>query len=628
MSATPFTRVKSTVALRTDLKRWLPADDGEHRAAISHAYRILDGVLDGKGKPLSKDLKTIILRSIAAVPKLTDLGHGTRFESAEAWDNAVQHYADRCKELQQWGVTHEACIQWVHIRDFTHTKDPVEAWFTEVTERLAKGERPPPPVTFADMQAERIERSRKGYVNMTIKTEDTADIKEWTAKRQLCYKAAQDVGRTAITDSEPWLDQVFGKPWKETIRPMSRADVEAKLAEAKAAEVKTDEPEPEAPKAEPEPEAPKVNGKELKEIWGDKLMKRHGRSQAGKVFLEVVGWAKWDDAIDPSKGAMTDQDVVGLLQKHLDALDAATPEAPTKPAEPPITSAVEPPEGFPGEQPESATAPVTPPSGPIHDDEPVTVDAETGEIVPTAALSIVRYMPSIERVVNAYNMVVALTNRNVLKAGVDYGRVPGTEKNTLLKPGAEKLANGFGYCPEFEEMNVVRQWTGSEPFFAYEYRCNLRSIETGKIVATAIGSCNSFESKYRWRWVQAHDVDPNTDMAKCKSRTDLVREPVFAIEKAETAGKYGKPLTYWQRFTDAIANGTATKVKIPRANGNAMDGWEIKTTLYRVPNEDVFSQVNTISKMAQKRALIAAVLIGCNASEFFTQDLEDLEEIA
>lgn len=369
MSATPFTRVKSTVAPRTDLKRWLPADDGEHRAAISHAYRILDGVLDGKGKPLSKEQKTTILRSIAAVPRLSDLGHGARFESAEAWDAAVQRYADRCNSLQQWGVTHEACIQWVHIRDFTHTKDPVEAWFTEVTERLAKGERPPPPVTFADMQAERIERSKKGYVNMTFKTEDAADVKEWTAKRQLCYKAAQDVGRTAITDSEPWLDQVFGKPWKETIRPMSRADVEAKLAEAKAAEVKTDEPEPEAPKAEPEPEAPKVNGKELKEIWGDKLMKRHGRSQAGKVFLEVVGWAKWDDAIDPSKGAMTEQDVVGLIQKHLDALDAATPEAPAKPPEPPITSAVEPPDGYPGEQPE-------PPA------PPTVVDAE---IVPTPA---------------------------------------------------------------------------------------------------------------------------------------------------------------------------------------------------------------------------------------------------
>jgi hypothetical protein len=33
--------------------------------------------------------------------------------------------------------------------------------------------------------------------------------------------------------------------------------------------------------------------------------------------------------------------------------------------------------------------------------------------------------------------------------------------------------------------------------------------------------------------------------------------------------------------------------------------------------------VNTIQKMAQKRALIAATLLAVNGSEFFTQDIED-----
>jgi hypothetical protein len=47
-----------------------------------------------------------------------------------------------------------------------------------------------------------------------------------------------------------------------------------------------------------------------------------------------------------------------------------------------------------------------------------------------------------------------------------------------------------------------------------------------------------------------------------------------------------------------------------------------------VPNEDIASQVNTINKMAQKRALVAATLIAVNASEFFTQDLEDWGEYA
>ena len=44
----------------------------------------------------------------------------------------------------------------------------------------------------------------------------------------------------------------------------------------------------------------------------------------------------------------------------------------------------------------------------------------------------------------------------------------------------------------------------------------------------------------------------------------------------------------------------------------------------KVPNPDVADLVNTIDKMAQKRALIAATLIAVNASEFFTQDVEDM----
>jgi hypothetical protein len=47
------------------------------------------------------------------------------------------------------------------------------------------------------------------------------------------------------------------------------------------------------------------------------------------------------------------------------------------------------------------------------------------------------------------------------------------------------------------------------------------------------------------------------------------------------------------------------------------------TTLYRIPNPDVADLVNTIQKMAQKRALVAATLIATSASEFFTQDVED-----
>jgi hypothetical protein len=42
-----------------------------------------------------------------------------------------------------------------------------------------------------------------------------------------------------------------------------------------------------------------------------------------------------------------------------------------------------------------------------------------------------------------------------------------------------------------------------------------------------------------------------------------------------------------------------------------------------VANPDIADQVNTVLKIAKKRALVDAVLLAVNASEFFTQDIED-----
>ena len=46
---------------------------------------------------------------------------------------------------------------------------------------------------------------------------------------------------------------------------------------------------------------------------------------------------------------------------------------------------------------------------------------------------------------------------------------------------------------------------------------------------------------------------------------------------------------------------------------------------YKKQSYKVFDLTNTLCKMAQKRALVAAVLCTVGASEFFTQDLEDLD---
>jgi hypothetical protein len=148
-----------------------------------------------------------------------------------------------------------------------------------------------------------------------------------------------------------------------------------------------------------------------------------------------------------------------------------------------------------------------------------------------------------------------------------------------------------------------------------------------RMIAEADGSCNSRESKYRWRWVGVQDIPENLRGANLTKRGGTTSEFDFAIDKAETGGQYGKPAAYWQAFRDAIEAGTARKITKKTKAGKEMAAWEIDTTVYRVPNEDIASQVNTVQKMSQKRAFVAVTLIGVNASEFFTQDVEDLEMI-
>jgi hypothetical protein len=213
---------------------------------------------------------------------------------------------------------------------------------------------------------------------------------------------------------------------------------------------------------------------------------------------------------------------------------------------------------------------------------------------------------------------------SIMHDKVDYGIIPGTEKNTLLKPGAEKLCWFFGLRPIFRDIEHVEDWTGAthgEPFFYYRVQCELMSH--GEIVASADGSANSWEKKHRYRWVAEADIPNHLDKSKLKTRGGRTSEFTFAVDKAETTGQYGKPAEYWKRFTDAINNGTATPVKRKTKSGKEMDALEIDTTLFCIPNEEVADLVNTILKMAQKRALVAATLIGANASEWFTQDMED-----
>jgi len=171
--------------------------------------------------------------------------------------------------------------------------------------------------------------------------------------------------------------------------------------------------------------------------------------------------------------------------------------------------------------------------------------------------------------INRFQQVVHST----MVSGLDYGIIPGTQKPTLLKPGAEKIAKLLGLADQYQIMDKAEDW--QKPFFRYLIKCQLIHVGTSAIISEGLGECNSMEAKYRWRWVGERDLPGGSDKLK------LVKQ-----ERKSRAGGH----------------------------------WIV----YRLENDDVFSEVNTILKMAKKRALVDAALSAGRLSDVFTQDIEDM----
>jgi hypothetical protein len=157
--------------------------------------------------------------------------------------------------------------------------------------------------------------------------------------------------------------------------------------------------------------------------------------------------------------------------------------------------------------------------------------------------------------------------------GQDYGVIPGTEKPTLYKPGAEKLAKLMRCSDLYEILDQKEDWESG--FFYYMVKCKLVLNPGGVTISEGIASANSKENQWRWRWAWPNEVPAGVDKSKLQVR--------------KGTSKKGKPYT-----------------------------------MYRVENDDPYSLVNTIQKMASKRALVAAALSAGRLSNIFTQDMEDI----
>ncbi|MEL6382681.1 MAG: hypothetical protein AAFQ89_09435 [Cyanobacteria bacterium J06626_18] len=209
----------------------------------------------------------------------------------------------------------------------------------------------------------------------------------------------------------------------------------------------------------------------------------------------------------------------------------------------------------------------------------------------------------INAAIDHYNTLVHFVRRS-LRLDLDYGKVQGCgDKPILFKPGAEKIATLFGLRESLERLEAIKDWTGKdfgEPFFSYEYKCTLRD-RSGAVIAECIGSCNSWEEKYRYRTAQRTCPDCGAAAIKRSNYPDKQTGDKGWYCHSKSGGCNAKFDSTDKRITDQEQG--------------------------KVLNERIFDQVNTIDKMAQKRTFVGAVILAANAANFFAVEHSEINTI-
>jgi hypothetical protein len=159
----------------------------------------------------------------------------------------------------------------------------------------------------------------------------------------------------------------------------------------------------------------------------------------------------------------------------------------------------------------------------------------------------------------------------VMKEGVHYGKIPGTPKPTLYKPGAEKLLVAFQIAAS--PCHIDDLSTCDEAKF--RVRVQAVSQVSGVVLGEAMGECSSNEEKYRWR------------------------KPVCDEEWDETPEDLRR--AKWMKGRDGAKPYRIKQIRTAPADVS-----------------------NTILQMASKRALIPVTRLVLACSDIFDQDLEDM----
>lgn len=181
--------------------------------------------------------------------------------------------------------------------------------------------------------------------------------------------------------------------------------------------------------------------------------------------------------------------------------------------------------------------------------------------------------------------------KDVMQVDVHYGTIPGTPKPTLFKAGAEKIGLLLQLAPSFK-----RDTQQDDDHLTVWSECTLIHRPSGQTVASAGAICSTRETKYAFRKATRHCPECGVE-AIIKGKAEYGGGWLCFAKK----GGCGHKWPDGAKEIESLKEGQ-------EENPNVADMW------------------NTVLKMADKRAHVAATLFGTAASDIFTQDVEDFRE--
>lgn len=163
-------------------------------------------------------------------------------------------------------------------------------------------------------------------------------------------------------------------------------------------------------------------------------------------------------------------------------------------------------------------------------------------------------------------------------------------KPALTKDGGYLICGLFKATPGPTSMEIIREEGGHFTVVSHSILFNLNGVQ----IASGNGSCTTREAKYAYRWA------PETQLPIGFNKADAVTRDGWAFPN---------------QLPDGFDKATAKTKKVKNGQYTMY-----AVTEYRVPNRDLADLENTVIKMSNKRAFIAAVQQLPLVSELFTTD--------